>query len=119
MSNLVPTIRAIFGLASFKLIGWAIGLLVLGHGFPSVVSSINAAWVMIAYGILGVLDWYFHVPWLKLTLSIQYSFFWLYALLAFGPNELSFYRTLPETIIICAATVLVIGTGGRLDKLDK
>jgi len=99
---------AIFIFATAKLIGWAAGILILGESMISPEGPKSLVGAMIFLAFEGIICSMLASKAARLINMIQYSIFWLAALWFFGLDNLSFYRTIPETLFILAATGFLI-----------
>lgn len=117
-------IRAVLAFTSLKLLFWGIGLVLLSDSYSERVVHMATtasqeqllAFIMIPFGIIGVSNTFWQRKKLKIILATVYSIFWLYALLCFTPHHVSFYRTLPESVLIWMSLVVLVFRRGDLSS---
>lgn len=98
--------KAVYSLLSIKLIFWAIGRLM----FKMVIPDNNIGYpleqdtyfqlIMLAVGVVGALNLFWDSKILYRTVLSVMAFLWTYALFEFGVDNISFARTLPETVVL-------------------
>lgn len=114
------SIRTIYIFASVKMIFWAIGIILFKTAsvntaiVPIIESSFWAQIVLLATGIAGLTNFFLKKRTLYILTAIEMSLFWTYALFLFGVSNTSFFRTIPETVLIYLMTAYLIFKKGKI-----